>query len=331
MPGRMLPMATSVFLLLSALLLLLPLQTSYFVVAQPNNKASKKLYIAYLGEKQHEDPQKITASHQDMLTRILGSKEAALESIIYSYKHAFSGFAARLTESQAQKIADYTKPTGLLHDAKYGDSIIIGIIDTDIWPESASFSDHGLSPIPSKWKGQCQAGEAFRSNQCNRKIIGARWYDKHFSAENLKGEYRSARDADGHRTHVASTAADALVPNTSFHGLAAGYTRGVAPRAWFAIYKICWIQVYNGVAMKRPSCKQLTTSYTMVSIFENAGSFHAVKNDITVIFAAGNGERARRTVMNTSPWAISVVSATIDGALPTVITLANSAGNYVIC
>uniref|UniRef100_A0A0E0GXA8 Inhibitor I9 domain-containing protein n=1 Tax=Oryza nivara TaxID=4536 RepID=A0A0E0GXA8_ORYNI len=65
-------MATSVFLLLSALLLLLPLQTSYFVVAQHNNNASKKLYIAYLGEKQHEDPQKTTASHQDMLTRILG-------------------------------------------------------------------------------------------------------------------------------------------------------------------------------------------------------------------------------------------------------------------
>uniref|UniRef100_A0A0E0P4S1 Uncharacterized protein n=1 Tax=Oryza rufipogon TaxID=4529 RepID=A0A0E0P4S1_ORYRU len=65
---------------------------------------------------------------------------------------------------------------------------------------SASFNDHGLSPIPSKWKGQCQAGEAFRSNQCNRKIIEARWYDKHLSAENLKGEYRSARDADGHRT-----------------------------------------------------------------------------------------------------------------------------------
>nr|CAE76062.1 B1248C03.21 [Oryza sativa Japonica Group] len=72
MPGRMPPMATIVFLLSA---LLLPLQTSYFVVAQPNNKASKKLYIAYLGEKQHEDPQKTTAAHQDMLTRILGRQQ----------------------------------------------------------------------------------------------------------------------------------------------------------------------------------------------------------------------------------------------------------------
>uniref|UniRef100_A0A0E0KMC1 Inhibitor I9 domain-containing protein n=1 Tax=Oryza punctata TaxID=4537 RepID=A0A0E0KMC1_ORYPU len=71
MPGRMPPMAAIVFLLAA---LLLPLQTSYFVVAQHSNNASKKLYIAYLGEKQHEDPQKTTASHQAMLTRILGKQ-----------------------------------------------------------------------------------------------------------------------------------------------------------------------------------------------------------------------------------------------------------------
>lgn len=33
------------------------------------------------------------------------SKEAAKESILYHYKHGFSGFAAVLTESQAQVIA----------------------------------------------------------------------------------------------------------------------------------------------------------------------------------------------------------------------------------
>lgn len=33
------------------------------------------------------------------------SKEAAIDSIVYSYKHGFSGFAARLIESQAKEIA----------------------------------------------------------------------------------------------------------------------------------------------------------------------------------------------------------------------------------
>jgi hypothetical protein len=36
------------------------------------------------------------------------SKEAAKESILYSYKHGFSGFAAALTESQAELIAGAT-------------------------------------------------------------------------------------------------------------------------------------------------------------------------------------------------------------------------------
>uniref|UniRef100_J3LVC6 Peptidase S8/S53 domain-containing protein n=1 Tax=Oryza brachyantha TaxID=4533 RepID=J3LVC6_ORYBR len=94
--------------------------------------------------------------------------------------------------------------------------------------------------MPSKWKGISQAGEEFMSNQyCNRKIIGARWYDKHLMAKDLEGKYLSARDATGHGTHVASTAAGALVPNVSFHGFTTGYTRGVAPRARIAVYKVC--------------------------------------------------------------------------------------------
>jgi hypothetical protein len=63
------------------------------------------LYIAYLGEKKYDDPTLVTASHHDMLTSVLGSKEEALASIAYSYKHGFSGFAAMLTEEQADNLA----------------------------------------------------------------------------------------------------------------------------------------------------------------------------------------------------------------------------------
>ena len=34
--------------------------------------------------------------------------------------------------------------------------IIVGMLDTGIWPDSPSFSDDSFGPPPSKWKGVCQ-------------------------------------------------------------------------------------------------------------------------------------------------------------------------------
>uniref|UniRef100_A0A0E0AZ67 Subtilisin-like protease n=1 Tax=Oryza glumipatula TaxID=40148 RepID=A0A0E0AZ67_9ORYZ len=205
-----------------------------------------------------------------------------------------------------------------------------------IWPESASFRDDSLGPLPSKWKGKCLAGQAFGSNLCNRKIIGARWYDKHLNPEDFNGEYKSARDATGHGTHVSSTAAGALVPNISFHGLAAGYARGVAPRARLAMYKVCWEQVgCDEAAILQAIDDAIHDGVDVLSLSlgnpssEPYGSIHAVKNGITVVFAAGNNGPAPRTLENSLPWVISVASATIDRAFPTVITLANNTSNFV--
>lgn len=46
-----------------------------------------------------------------------------------------------------------------------GSDIIIGVLDSGIWPESESFSDKGFGPIPKKWKGVCEGGHNFT---CNR-------------------------------------------------------------------------------------------------------------------------------------------------------------------
>jgi len=37
-----------------------------------------------------------------------------------------------------------------------------------VWPESRSFSDEGMEPVPTRWKGECQNGTAWNSSHCNR-------------------------------------------------------------------------------------------------------------------------------------------------------------------
>jgi len=45
-------------------------------------------------------------------------------------------------------------------------SLIKFVIHIGVWPESPSFGDEGIGPIPSRWKGICQNDHTgFR---CNR-------------------------------------------------------------------------------------------------------------------------------------------------------------------
>ncbi|CAK7357469.1 unnamed protein product [Dovyalis caffra] len=341
-------------------------------------EATSNVHIVYLGGKQHDDTILTTNSHHDMLARVLGSKEMASELMVYSYKHGFSGFAAKLTESQAQKVAELPgvvrvipnslhrlettrswdflglsshSPVNTLHNSSMGDGVIIGVLDTGIWPESKSFSDKKLGPIPSRWKGVCESGTRFKAkSHCNKKIIGARWFVDGFLAEygqplNTSGnqEFFSPRDANGHGTHTASTAAGTFVDNVSYRGLALGTIRGGAPRARLAIYKVCW-NVLGGQCSSADILKAFDEAIhdgvdvlslsigSSIPLFSDiderdgtaTGSFHAVAKGIAVVCAAANDGPSVQTVQNTAPWILTVAASSMDRAFPTPITLGNN-------
>ncbi|KAK2636948.1 hypothetical protein Ddye_031740 [Dipteronia dyeriana] len=161
--------------------------------------AKSNVHIVYLGEKQHDDNKLVVDSHHQMLAEIVGSKEEASKLMVYSYKHGFSGFAAKLTDSQALQLSEFpgvirviqnrilslkttrswdflglsSHSPNLLHTSNMGEDLIVGLLDTGLWPELKAFSDEGLGPIPSHWKGDCESGDQFIRQCASADILKA--------------------------------------------------------------------------------------------------------------------------------------------------------------
>ncbi|EXB94819.1 Subtilisin-like protease [Morus notabilis] len=227
----------------------------------------------------------------------------------------------------------------------YGDNIIVGLIDSGIWPESESFQEEpGMKPIPSTWKGKCVKGEMFNPEKaCNKKLIGARYYvegfERSYGLLNKSGnpEYRSPRDFLGHGTHTASTAVGSIANDASFLGLGQGTARGGAPRARLAVYKACWGKDYMGQCSEADILAafddalhdgvhvisaSIGSTPPLPELFASSnaiGSFHAMQLGISVVFAAGNDGPDPGLVSNVEPWGISVAASSVDRKFPTNI------------
>ncbi|KAF2296158.1 hypothetical protein GH714_036415 [Hevea brasiliensis] len=212
-------------------------------------------------------------------------------------------------------------------------NIIIGMLDTGIWPESESFNDEEFGPPPKKWKGICQSSSNFT---CNNKIIGARYYrsDGYFAPNDIA----SPRDSEGHGTHTSSTAAGNSVGKASMLGLALGTARGGVPSARIAVHKVCWSDGCYEADILAAFDDAIADGIDIISIsiggfypkdyFNDSiaiGAFHAMKNGILTSVSAGNSGPDPETVFNFAPWFLSVAASTIDRKFFTKVKLGNGA------
>lgn len=295
--------------------------------------------------------------------------ETDSDPLLYSYTTAYTGFAAKLNTQQAETLLQNDDVLGVYEDTLYhlhttrtpqflgletqtglweghrtqeldqaSHDVIIGVLDTGVWPESLSFNDAGLPEIPTRWRGACENAPDFNSSVCNRKLIGARSFSRGFHMASGNGADReivSPRDSDGHGTHTASTAAGAHVGNASFLGYATGTARGMAPQARVAAYKVCWKDgcfasdilagmdraIQDGVDVLSLSLGGGSAPYFHDTIA--IGAFAAVERGIFFSASAGNSGPTRASLANVAPWIMTVGAGTLDRDFPAYATLGN--------
>ncbi|KAL8552039.1 hypothetical protein ACS0TY_000920 [Phlomoides rotata] len=311
-----------------------------------------RVYVVYMGDRPKGDFS-ATAQHMSILQATIGSKRAS-ESWLHSYKRSFNGFVAKLTEEEKQKISSlegvvsvFPSTKKQLHTTRSWDfmgfpsnvvrsqtesDVIVGMLDTGIWPESLSFNPAGFGPPPAKWKGSCQSSSNFT---CNNKIIGARYY--HSEGTISPPDLPSPRDAEGHGTHTASTAGGGLVSGADLYGLAAGTARGGAPSARIAVYKICWSDGCSDADILAAFDDAIADGVDIISLsvggsfpsdyFDDPiaiGAFHAMKYGVLTSNSAGNSGPYLESITNFSPWSLSVAASTIDRKFLSKVLLGNN-------
>src|SRR5690606_35522863 len=113
--------------------------------------------------------------HQQLASQSGSSK------LLYSYTHTFNGFSAKMTAAQAESLRNHPnvvgvwrdeaqqlttantpaflgltgEPEGLHVQGVKGEGIVIGVVDSGIWPEHPSFADDGSYTPLAGWAGAC--------------------------------------------------------------------------------------------------------------------------------------------------------------------------------
>ena len=85
-----------------------------------------------------------------------------------------------------------------------GRNVVIGVVDTGIWPDNPSFNGlpqrtPGTAGHLPGFHGACDEAQEWTAEDCNDKVVSARWFVKGFGEENVAtAEYLSPRDGTGH-------------------------------------------------------------------------------------------------------------------------------------
>ena len=233
--------------------------------------------------------------------------------------------------------------------SKAGEGVIVGVLDTGVWPEHPSFSD----PDPAgkayaapkatlsgtracEFSGGGNPGAAF---SCNNKLIGADRFMATYDAlvGLLPGEYTTARDDNGHGSHTASTSAGNRSVAASIFGLARGVISGIAPRSHVMAYKVCGDSgCYQSDSVA--AIQEAIQDNVDVINFSISGGANPYADAVELAFldaynaglfvsaSAGNSGPGPDTVDHRGPWVTTVGASTTSRHFQSTVMLASSDG-----
>ncbi|TDG11416.1 S8 family peptidase [Seongchinamella unica] len=302
-----------------------------------NSKAAQK-YQAHLLAKQE---------------KLMSSAGISPSNVTNSYTAALNGFSAVMTEAQRLSLENtkgvsrvmedawrhldtdasptfigLTEPASVWQTGVTGEGVIVGVIDSGIWPEHPSFADDGSypdAPALDDSRPNCEFGNTTHNAndapfECNNKLIGARQmidtYRFFIGAD--PEEFDSARDDDGHGTHTASTAAGNAGVEASMFGIPRGTVSGIAPRAHIIAYK--GLGTLGGFTsdLARAIDQAVADGVDVINYSIGGGASEPGVDDIAFLFAEAAGVHVATSAGNSGPGASTLGS---PGVMPWMTTV----------
>lgn len=320
--------------------------------------------VAVVGQDDLDTPvaEDIAEDLEEEQDEVLEDIGADSDDKVNTYTNALNGFSAFLTYEEAQELAANPKVALVLPDELHqlttnstpqylgltgrgeawrsgltGEDVVIGVIDSGIWPEHPSFADdgsygpHAVQPLDAS-RPSCEFGNDTHVTDpsiapddpftCNNKLLGARQmidtYRTFIGATPF--EYDSARDDDGHGSHTAATAGGNADVPASMYGQDLGEVSGIAPRARIIAYK--GLGALGGFTSDLAASIDQAVADGVDVINYSVGGGASLPNgadDIAFLFAADAGVFVATSAGNSGPGADTVGS---PGNAPWITTVA---------